>query len=696
MKITFLKCFMFFLVLILNLESSKATSPIDRYALVTRHNITITQPISSVLQVGNGEFSFGVDITGLQTTNGNTMSQWGWHSFPLPANQKPEDLALTEFDVNNRKVKYATAPNGNDELFRWLRENPHRNNLGRFRLLLDGSLVDIQKMSEVKQHLDLWKGYITTSYILDNQLVNVLTCCHPQRDIIAFSIKSPLISSGRLSVELAFPYGDPGNSGANWKNEQAHTTTLKMNGKNNAHLFRQLDMNSYVVNVGWHGVNQFKTIKPHTYIFEPKHGNDKLEIRCAFMEKQENKILPDFNTIKNVSTKHWANFWNTGGAIDLSTSKDSRWFELERRIVLSQYLLAVNEAGSLPPQESGLYNNSGWNGKFHLEMHWWHGTHYALWGRWPLFERSLDWYFRTLPQAQKIATSQGYTGARWPKMVGPDGLDSPSGTGPLLAWQQPNPIYYALLDYRLHPSEKVLEKWKNIVFESAEFMASYVVYNDSSKLYNFEPPLKTVPENTNALVTRNPTFEINYWRFGLQTALEWQSKLGIKLDEKWKKVLNNLPPLPMVNGVYLQQEGMLDTYTKMNWEHPSLIGPLGMIPGYGVDSLAMKRTVRKVMAEWQWNKCWGWDFPMMAMGAARNGEPAIAVDVLLYPSKRNSYNQFGLTDGGPFPYFPTNGGLLFAVAMMAAGWDGAPSINAPGFPSDGSWVVKWEGLKKAP
>ena len=55
-----------------------------------------------------------------------------------------------------------------------------------------------------------------------------------------------------------------------------------------------------------------------------------------------------------------------------------RWRELERRIVLSQYLLAVNEAGSLPPQESGLVNN-GWNGKFHMEMYWWHAAHYALW-----------------------------------------------------------------------------------------------------------------------------------------------------------------------------------------------------------------------------------------------------------------------------------------------------------------------------
>jgi hypothetical protein len=39
---------------------------------------------------------------------------------------------------------------------------------------------------------------------------------------------------------------------------------------------------------------------------------------------------------------------------------------------------------------------------------------------------------------------------------------------------------------------------------------------------------------------------------------------------------------------------------------------------------------------------------------------------------------------------------LYAVAMMAAGWDGAPKKNAPGFPDNGQWVVRWEGLKPAP
>lgn len=61
-----------------------------------------------------------------------------------------------------------------------------------------------------------------------------------------------------------------------------------------------------------------------------------------------------------------------------------------------------------------------------------------------------------------------------------------------------------------------------------------------------------------------------------------------------------------------------------------------------------------------------------------------------------AFDERGLATGGPFPYFPANGGLLHAVAMMAAGWDGAPKVPAPGFPQDGSWTVRYEGLSPAP
>lgn len=117
-----------------------------------------------------------------------------------------------------------------------------------------------------------------------------------------------------------------------------------------------------------------------------------------------------------------------------------------------------------------------------------------------------------------------------------------------------------------------------------------------------------------------------------------------------------------------------------------------------VDAQAMERTLEHVMRTWPRDRMWGWDFPLTAMTAARLGRPDLAVDALLLDWPKNRY----LPNGHNFQearlpiYLPGNGGLLAAVALMAAGWDGAPPGPAPGFPADGSWVVRSEGLRRAP
>jgi hypothetical protein len=85
------------------------------------------------------------------------------------------------------------------------------------------------------------------------------------------------------------------------------------------------------------------------------------------------------------------------------------------------------------------------------------------------------------------------------------------------------------------------------------------------------------------------------------------------------------------------------------------------------------------------------------MTAARLGEPALAVNVLLMDAPHNAYAAGGhCFQNGDLPlYLPANGALLSAVAMMAAGWDGAPVDDAPGFPKRG-WVVRHEGLARLP
>ena len=85
-------------------DAPQVQAKIDRHALVTRHNISWDK-LAGRLPLGNGEFCFGADATGLQTFAGNCMSHWGWHSFLLPEGWTPEQVpAGTAHPTNMRPV----------------------------------------------------------------------------------------------------------------------------------------------------------------------------------------------------------------------------------------------------------------------------------------------------------------------------------------------------------------------------------------------------------------------------------------------------------------------------------------------------------------------------------------------------------------------------------------------------------------
>src|SRR5690606_14866161 len=228
----------------------------------------------------------------------------------------------------------------------------------------------------------------------------------------------------------------------------------------------------YAVRAEWAGEGSIERAGAHEFRLTPAAGQSRFDLLVDFAPESSSGALPPVDAVHAASEARWQQLWTTGGVIDLSGAADGRAGELERRIVLSEYLTALQCAGSMPPQETGLTFNS-WHGKSHLEMHWWHAAHFALWDRVELLRRSLPWYTRVLPRARETARMQGYTGARWGKMIGPDGRESPSGIGPFLVWQQPHPIYYAELVYRATEEAAFLEEFADVVFATAEFMASY-------------------------------------------------------------------------------------------------------------------------------------------------------------------------------------------------------------------------------
>ena len=710
------------------LVEKRAAKPIDRQALVSRNNPHICSFDSlASLSVGNGNFAVTVDATGLQSYPEHyvkgvalgTQSQWGWHSFPNVKGYTPEET-FKAYDFRGKEELYAVQfkeKGRQKEASDYFRVNPHRLHLGYVGLEMKdaaGRRVDWTQLTDVDQTLDLYSGQIVSEFSVDGEKVRTETACHADEDALASKIVSEALSDGRIKVVWRFPYASGGHvdDATDWTHPEKHSTAVVASDSHSVVLARKLDADRYFVKITWAGDAVFTAeAAPHTFSLSTREGS--LAFTTAFAPADDFAGTLSFDDVAASSAAGWEKFWQKGGAVDFSQCTDPRAPELERRVVLSQYLTAIQCAGIYPPQETGLTFNS-WFGKYHLEMHWWHAAHFPLWGRDECLEPSMEWYRQAAPYARTIAQRQGFEGIRWMKMTDPSAIEAPSSVGSFLLWQQPHYIYMAELLRRSRPDDPaVVERYKDLVFASADFLASFVDYDGMGDRYIIQGVIPA-QETLRAAETVNPPFELSYLHFALKTAQAWRVSCGLAKNMEWETILDKLSPLAYnEDKLYLAAETATDTYQDIRFtsDHPAVLGALGILPDNKLirDDI-MSNTFDWIWDNWNWGKTWGWDYPMTAMCAARLGRPDKAVDALLMDRRTNTY----LPDGHNYQdarlriYLPGNGGLLTAVAMMCAGWDGCPATEkefrsgrtthtgGPGFPADGRWNVVWEGLNPMP
>jgi hypothetical protein len=701
-----------FLLTLLALSSLSAISKeaIDRFALVNRHNVILhkADPMSP-LSVGNGDFAFTADITGMQSfenyyyTNGiplETMCTWSWHSFPNVNGYKFEET-MKESDFHGRKIKYASIEKS--PAAEYYRMNPHPVPLGQIGLIdKNGKPIDLNKISNIDQKLDLWKGIITSSYTYNGKKVYVETVADPVRSIVAFRIKSVLIKTGELVPTIRFPYSydlkKKNKSPLDWDKPAQHTSKMTQKGKNAAEISRSIDTTSYSVRINWKEKAALKNTSDHYFILKSK-GSDCLTFTVEF-SPDKSEYSGSFQEISASSEKSWHEFWTKGGAADFSNCKDPRAKEIERRIILSQYLLKINYSGHFPPQETGLTHIS-WYGKHNSEVYWIHAAQFYMWNRTELIENGLSWYNKILPNAKDEAKSKGFEGAMWPKMAGYDGRSTPGGINPFIIWNQPNPVYLCELVYRANKDRKTLEKYKDIVFETAEFLASYAFFDAAQNRYILGPPIKSVNESNDENHTQNPGFELVQWYYGLKVAQDWRERLGLERDSHWDDVIKKLSRLTVVDGKYVQLETEPDMYAKAGGLPSDIIMALGYMPETPmVEKEIMKNTFKTIYERNGLNSFVSWAMGKGALSAARLGFRDIAVDIAGNTTPKACFSQSGFVqrpkEGLGCPaYFPVNSSFLAATGLMLAGWDNC-NETAPGFPKDGNWDVKIENMLLMP
>ncbi len=735
----------------LGYDTSNTTAEINRQAVVTRNNPVSTEANTlASLTVGNGHFATTVDVTGLQSFPFDyeagvpltAMSDWGWHKFENTAGLTAQESEKT-FDLGHGHpevyaVEYkapSSSPRGgvterNVQATQYFRVNPHRLNLGAIGLEMKtagGEKVALNDLSAIRQELKLYDGVIESSFRADGTPVDVTTAALQNEDAVIYRIKTPMLSDGRASVAIRLPYptGKHADAAADFTKPERHTSRILAKGSNGAVIEHQLDSTRYYLTLTWQGDATISERAPHH--FELTTTADILAFKAAYSSLYSGgAAVPAlvFDEQLRAVMRSWNRWWQEGAIVDFSQCTDPRARELERRVVLSQYLTQVNCANSLPPQETGLTYNS-WFGRPHLEMTWWHMVDFALWNRPQTVATVLDWYNDVAyPVARQIARRQGFRGIRWMKMTDPWAGEAPSNTGSFLIWQQPHYIYMAEDMYRAKPTAETLKKYAKQVEETAEFMADFVSYDAKTKCYYLQGET-AMQESMSKDFSYNHPFELAYWQYGLSVANQWRERQGKSRNADWDRIINGLSPLPMTkDGIYTAglPKGKTDNLKsfdpfdavasgaapvvstetfaeKCRNDHPAVLGPLGMLPSVPLccNSVAAKKTLGWVMQNWNWPTTWGWDYGMTAMAAARLGQPETALQALLIDTQKNTY----LKNGHNFQtadrlriYLPGNGALLTAIAMMCAGWDGCTTPNNPGFPQDGKWNVRWEGLQR--
>ena len=735
-----------------NVDNILAT--IDRQSVVTRNNPVITEadPLAS-LSIGNGHFATTVDVTGLQSfpfdygagVPLNAMSDWGWHKFEntnaLTPAESEKTVNLGHGHPEVYAVEYKKPEDGrHKEATEYFRVNPHRLNLATIGLELhgaDGTPISLKELKSIRQEQKLWDGEIESVFTADGEVAEVTTGVHPTKDALYARIKSCLLTDRRAAVSIRFSYptGKHADDANDWTKPERHQSVIIAQDAHSALIERTLDSTRYHVLLQWEGDATFTECDKHYFVLTTTD-----DILTFSAEYQPITPVPYGAANETVSTaptrfsydnyhkttqRSWHNWWQKGAFVDFSACTDTRAKELERRVILSQYLTQINCANNMPPQETGLTYNS-WFGRPHLEMTWWHVVDFALWNRPETVAQLLKWYNDVAyPVARKIAERQGFKGIRWMKMTDPWAGEAPSNTGSFLIWQQPHYIYLAEEMYRANPSAETLKTYAEQVEATAEFMADFVTKLPKSYILQGATAMQ---ESMSKDFSYNHPFELAYWQYGLNIANLWRERQGLSRNAAWDDIISNLSPLPEANGVYTagMPKGKTDnlksfdpfdtvaagkktdvsyeTFTeKCRNDHPAVLGACGLLPSSGTpytllyNKEKMKVTFDWVMQHWNWQTTWGWDYGMIAMAAARLGDPEAALNALLIDTQKNTYLKNGHNFQTPDRlriYLPGNGALLTAVAMMCAGWDGCTIPQNPGFPQDGKWDVRWEGLQR--
>ena len=584
---------------------------------VNKYNLKFNQiDIKNPVTIGNGDFALTLDQTGTQSLYEiyqdiplSTMSNKHWFY------KDKKDIKKTY--INGKS--YMLFNLNDDPNYQKNRRYPFKYSFMQI-LLFDGdSLIKPDLIENINQELDLYYGKLDSSFNYKNHLVNTSSFIFQDHDELRFNLKSD-----NLKLILKFNYPS------------------------------------------FEKVGYRMDIKPHVVL------NDKI-ITLLYDDKNSLSFKLDANA-KYIIIDNMLIFDGTSVTFSLSLDEikegamlDKFWQEdngiiidndiLVRKMVLSKYLLHVNEAGIYPPQESGLTYNC-WNSKFHLEMHLIHSL-------WNIYNnhlndliKSFDYYLKIVPIAQKRAKENGYKGIRIPKMTGPDGLDSPSNIGPLLIWQAPHILFMLQEIYYIYKRSDIIKKYEPLISGTIDFMISFLSYKDG--FYQLLDPMLEACESIPVDRCQNPSFELEYWRYTLKRQSKLDEELYGSARYNYIDIVSKIIKPKEDDGIYLKSYGVENKYDLYK-DHPTEGFLMSFFKSSIVEEAKMKKTIDYILEKMDLSSYWGWDFPILGLSLLNCNEIEKSIEVVECKAINNHYlyNGYNTSPRKDLKaYLPGNGAFL--------------------------------------
>lgn len=296
------------------------------------------------LTVGNGDFAFTADLSGLQSLNRSygsssdfgfpalTQASWGWHTpdprwldptMPSPyredgsPNITYEDFPVISLDERpghgNRSLPYlVNCEQHNDpRLCHWWYNFPVRTSLGQLAFVTqhsDGVVAPlaIQDIRNSSQHLDLYTSVLSSNWTVGGHRAKVTTVADDEStDTVATQFTAPLAMG--LTVQLAFcapgtvamgtktvgnktQLGNGGMQACDWlQPSESHTTSAEVAQRGSRlDLTRKLEYDEYSVScTASHG--EWQRRGPHSFVLSlpapainSSQGERTLSVSCRY------------------------------------------------------------------------------------------------------------------------------------------------------------------------------------------------------------------------------------------------------------------------------------------------------------------------------------------------------------------------------------------------------------------------------